>query len=387
MLIFLRGILARADYLEKIKLAIVHDYLTQKGGAERTVVAMCEAFPDAPVFTSIYSPRKTLKDFKGRKINVTYLQNLYKVLQNHRILLPLYAKAFESIDLSGFDVILSSSSAFANGVKKPEGAVHISFCYNPARFIWMKDAYLAEENFAFFKAIYLRSALTRLKQWDLNAVRNIDYFIAISSTVKDRIKEFYGRDSSVIYPPVDCSSFGISDKTEDYYLIVSRLIGHKRVDIAIRAFNALGLKLKIVGTGPQYPVLKRMASKNIDFIGGVGEKELGQLYSRCTALIFPQEEDFGIVPLEANASGRPVIAFAKGGALETMKPCVSTGDGGTAVFFHSQTPEDLMAAVKRSADLRFDPGRLRENALSFDKSVFISSIKNKVQELYSKGTK
>jgi len=373
--------------LEKIKLAIVHDYLTQKGGAERTVVAMCEAFPEAPVFTSIYSPKGTLKDFKGRKINVTYLQSLYKVFRNHRALLPFYPRAFKSIDLSGFDVVLSSSSAFANGVKKPEGATHISFCYNPARFIWMKDAYLAEENLAFLKAMYLKLALTKLKQWDLNAAKNIDYFIAISSTVKDRIKEFYGRDSSVIYPPVDCNNFSISERIEDYYLIVSRLIGHKRVDIAIRAFNALGLKLKIVGRGPQYPVLKRMASKNIEFIGGVGEKELGQLYSRCTALIFPQEEDFGIVPLEANASGRPVIAFAKGGALETMKPCSNAGDGGTAVFFHNQKPEDLMAAVKKSADLKFDPKKLRENALSFDKSVFISNIKNKVQELYSKRTK
>lgn len=369
-----------------MKLAIVHDYLTQKGGAERVVLAMCEAFPDAPVFTSIYSPAATFSEFKQRKVNVTYLQGAYRFLRNYRLLLPFYPAAFQSIDLENFDVILSSSSAFASCIKKSKGAVHICYCHNPARFIWMKEAYLKEERLSILKRMYLAVFLPGLKQHDLNAARNVNCFIANSSTVQDRIKKAYGRNSDIIHPPVDCAKFSISDKNGGYYLIVSRLMAHKRIDMAIKVFNALSLKLKIVGSGPQFPVLKNMSSGNISFLGSVGEKELVRLYSQCAALIYPQEEDFGIAPLEANASGRPVIAFAKGGVLETMEPCDEMHPDGTAVFFYRQTPEDLAEAVKKFSRLKFNPQRLRDNALLFDKSVFISKLKAKINEMIkSKG--
>jgi len=363
------------------KIAIVHDYITQIGGAERIVLDICEAFPDAPLFTSIYSPKETYEAFTKKDIRVTYLQGLYGLFRNHRVLLPFYPSAFKAIDLSGFDVILSSSSAFAKGVRKPKGSIHISYCYNPARFIWMKDIYLGQEKSVFLKKMYLNMFLNKLKRWDVESAKNVDYFISISSVVKERIKKIYGRESAVIYPPVDCEKFVASGKNDGYYLIVSRLAWYKRIDIAIKAFNALGLKLKIVGTGPQYSVLKKMASRNIDFVGAIEGEALKEVYGNCIAFIFPQEEDFGLTPLEANASGKPVVAFAKGGALETLKPYDEKTQSGTAIFFYNQTPEDLITAVRKLNEAKFDPQRLRENALRFDKSVFISNMKNEVEKL------
>lgn len=364
----------KGGYLNKnFKIAIVHDYLTQKGGAEKTVLAMCEAFPSAPVFTSVYSLKKTLSEFGGKDIRVSHLQGWYLLARNHRLFLPFYQAVFTGMDLKGFDVILSSSSSFAKGVKKPKGAIHICYCHNPARFIWMKDAYLKDERLYHLKRLYLALFFKRLKRWDLETVKDVDYFIANSFTVRERIKRFYSREAEVIYPPVDCAKFTVSEKNDNYYLVVSRLLGHKRIDIAIKAFNKLGLRLKIVGTGPHYSTLKNISSGNIEFTGTVEEEVLAALYNRCVALIYPQEEDFGIAPLEANASGKPVIAFAKGGILETMRS--------SAVFFYNQTPDDIVEAVKKLNSFRFAPAKLRENALRFDKTVFISNLKRKVEEI------
>lgn len=366
-----------------MKVAIVCDFLTQVGGAERTVLAMCDAFPEAPVFTSIYSPDKTIEGFKNRDIKVSDLQVPYRLFKSHRVFLPFYPKAFEDIDLKGFDLILSSSSAFAHGVRKPAGALHVSYCHNPARFLWMKDAYLAEERSAFLKDLYIRLFLDSLQRWDLNAAKNVDHFICNSHTVRGRIKNIYKRDADVIHPPIDCGKFGIAEGSKDYYLVVSRLLAHKRINVTIQAFNLLGVPLKIVGAGPHYPTLKAMASKNIEFVGVASDTELAQLYSRCKALICPQEEEFGIAPVEANASGRPVVAFARGGILETMKSADAEGEAGTAVFFHRQTAADVVNAVEKLQGLRFDPQRLRENALRFDKPVFIAKIRKRIEELWT----
>jgi glycosyltransferase involved in cell wall biosynthesis len=260
-------------------------------------------------------------------------------------------------------------------VTKPKNAVHVCYCYNPTRFIWTKEAYLSEERLAFFKNLYLGLFLKKMRALDLKAAKDADHIIGISFTVKERIKRIYGRDADVIYCPVECGRFSPSRGDDGYFLIVSRLLGHKRIDVAIRAFNTLGLKLKVVGSGPQYAVLKKMAKGNIEFIGSVERDEVAKLYSRCRALVYPQEEDFGIAPLEANASGKPVIAFAKGGVLETM-------NHNTALFFHEQTPESLAEAVKRMDIFKFNPERLRANAMLFDKSVFISRLRAKIDQLY-----
>jgi len=356
------------------KIAIVHDYLTQFGGAERTLEAICEAFPDAPVYTSIYSPDETFPSFKKRNIHTSFLQKVYRILHSHRILLPLYPTAFENFNLNNFDVILSSSSSFAKGIKKPPNSLHILYCYNPTRFIWMKDTYIREEGRGLLKGLYLRIFLNYIKNWDLRAINTVDRIIAISNVVRERIKYFYSRESFVIYPPVDCKRFEIGLKDDGYFLVVSRLLAHKRIDIAVRAFTRLGIKLKIVGTGPQYPILKRLAGKNIEFCGAVQDRELTELYSRCVTLVYPQEEDFGIAPLEANASGKPVVAFKKGGVLETMK------DGITALFFSEQNPDSLIDAIRKFEHISFNYSNLRQNAMRFDKSVFIEKIKKVVTE-------
>jgi len=369
-----------------MKVAIVHDYLTQRGGAEKAALALSETFWSAPIFTSVYSPSETLKEFALRDVRVTFLNAWYHLLRNHRLLLPLYPRAFNGIALEGFDVIIASSSAFAHHVRKPPGALLVCYCHNPARFLWMRDIYLAQERMSTAKRLYLGFFYDSLKRRDLRAVDSVDLFIANSATVKERIHRYYQREASVVYPPVDCGAFNVSRRNDGYFLIVSRLLAHKRIDIAIRAFGGLGMKLKIVGTGPHYSALKGMSRPNVEFVGGVGDAELKGIYAGCAALIYPQSEDFGIAPLEANASGKPVIAFGEGGALETMVPYNASTRDGTALFFYRQTPEDLAAAVQRFEGCVFDPQRLRENALRFDKPIFITAMRTTIEGLLRKAS-
>ncbi len=359
-----------------MKLAIVHDYLNQFGGAERVVLALHEAFPEAPIFTSIYDKKKMPSEFRDMDIRTTFMQYFPTIMKHYKPYLPFYPYAFEAMNLKAFDVILSSSSAFAKGVRKGEETLHICYCHNPMRFVWRYKDYIREEGVSPLLKAILPVYLRRLKMWDVRTSANVDYFIANSMTVARRILESYGRDSIVINPPVETEKFSVSSQIDDYYLVVSRLKPYKKIELVIETFNRTKLPLKIIGEGDYGRKLQQLAGPTIEFLGSVSDKELSSFYSRCRALIFPGEEDFGIAPVEAAAAGRPVIAYRKGGALETVI------EGETGIFFDEQTPEALVAAIRRFEKIDFSSQKIREHAASFDKEIFKKKIKEFVQEKY-----
>jgi glycosyltransferase involved in cell wall biosynthesis len=355
-----------------MKLAIVHDYLNQFGGAERVVMALHEAYPEAPIFTSIYDREKMPKEFLSMDIRTTFMQHLPQVMARYKAYLPLYPLAFSSIDLKGFDCILSSSSAFAKGISKPANSLHICYCYNPMRFVWRYDDYIREEPLPKMVKAILPIFLRRMKMWDVKTSASVDHFVSISIVVARRILECYGRDSTVIYPPVETEKFNIAPEVGDHYLIVSRLKPYKKIELAVEAFNKMKKPLKIIGGGDFEGKLRAMAGSSIEFLGKVDDDLLAYHYSRCRALVFPGEEDFGIVPVEAMASGRPVVAYGRGGALETVV------DGQTGVFFTEPTADRLIDAVHRLEEISFDPGSIRRHALTFGKELFKKKIKELV---------
>ena len=366
-----------------MKLAIVHDYLNQYGGAERVIETLNELYPDAPVYTSIYTPDTMPASFRKMDIRTSFMQKLPMLNKYFKYYLLFYTSAFESFNLSEYDVILSSSSAFAKGVRKRRSSLHICYCYTPTRFVWDYDNYVKKEGMPKPVSKILPLAVKRLKKWDLKTLSGVDYFIAISNNIKDKIKRYYNRDSIVIYPPVDVSMFGLHEEIADYFLIVSRLNSYKNIDLVVKAFNGTDYKLKIVGTGPYKKVLEGYASgNNIEFLGKVTDDELVKLYGCCRALIFPGEEDFGITPLEAQASGRPVIAYAKGGSLETII------GGQTGVFFGENSTESLMQSIENFIGLenKFDKYSIRKNALKFSKEIFKDKIKKYIEQKYNEHT-
>lgn len=358
----------------------MHDYLNQYGGAERVVEVLHEIFPEAPIYTSIYISKNLSKSFRGMDIRVSFMQKLPFLDRHFKKYLLLYPKAMESFNLENYDVVLSSSSAFAKGVKLLKKTCHICYCYTPMRFVWDYENYIARENFG--KVIYkvLPLAINKLRKWDLETSRGVNYFIAISENVRKRIKKYYHKEAEVIYPPVEVSKFKVAREVRDYFLVVSRLNSYKRVDLVIEAFNKLGLPLRVVGDGPYRSELEKMViGKNIKFLRRVPDEKLIEIYSKCRAFIFPGEEDFGIAPVEAQASGRPVIAYAGGGALETIV------EGVTGIFFYGQSVTHLINAVKNfvQKESYFKPDVIRKNALRFDKEIFKQKLKDFVHEKYN----
>ncbi len=369
-------VLTRPPESGRLKVALVHDYLNQYGGAERVLEELHTLFPSAPVYTSMYWPEKMSATIRGLDIRTSFMQRLPLVTRNHQPFLLLYPLAFESFDLSGYDVVISNSSAFCKGVITPPGTLHISYCLTPMRWVWNYHAYVERERLGTAARLVLPAAISQLRSWDVATAQNVDRFLAISRTVAARIRKYYRRDSTVIYPPVNCDAFALtSERGEDYYLFVSRLIPYKRIDVAVDAFTRLGIPLKIVGSGGRdLAALKGRAGRNVEFVGRVSDAELKQLYARCRALVFPGEEDFGIAPLEANASGRPVIAYAGGGALDTVV------DGRTGVLFGEQQVECLIQAVRRTEDTAWDSRELRAHAKRFDSQVFRDQMRQFVSE-------
>ncbi|NQT66488.1 MAG: glycosyltransferase [Actinobacteria bacterium] len=361
-----------------MNLAIAHDYLNQYGGAERVIEILHELYPDAPIYTSIYIPEKMPDSFRNMDIRISFMQKLPLIKKQFKYYLLLYPKAFESFNLEGYDIILSSSSAFAKGIIPGKGSCHICYCYTPTRFIWDYYNYVRKEKYLPIVFKLLPIAIKKLKIWDLKIINRINYFIAISDNIKEKIKRYYNRDSEVIYPPVDFNKFKVSDKIEDYFLIVSRLNSYKNIDLAVKTFSKLQINLKIVGEGPFRKELEKIASSCVEFQGKVSDEELVRLYGSCRALIFPGEEDFGIAPLEAQASGRPVIAYAKGGALETIV------DGVTGLFFKENTVESMIEAVNNFIKIEdtFKQDTIRENALKFDKEIFKKNIDEFIKKRY-----
>lgn len=360
-----------------MKIAIVHDFLPQYGGAERVVEALHEVFPDAPLFTSLWVREKLPASFGRMDIRTTFMQRLPALHKLFKAYLPFYPFAMRSLDLRGFDVVLSSSIAFAKGVRVPPGALHLCYCYTPMRYVWRKDDYLAKEKIPALLKLFLPPVLAALKAWDLRTVDGVHHYVAISNYIRDRIRDCYGRGSDVIYPPVDVDGYPADVPAEDYYLIVSRLVAYKRIDLAIEACNRAKKPLWIVGEGNCGPALRAMAGPTVKFLGRLPQADLERVLSRCRAFIFSGEEDFGIAPVEAMAAGRPVVAFGSGGALETVV------EGETGVFFRAPTADSILDAMNRLEGLSIDPDRCRRQAGLFSKARFQKTIRAYVEQKFA----
>ena len=361
-----------------MNIAIIHDFLNQYGGAERAFHYLIDVFPESSLFTSIYFPESTFDYFKDKKIKVSFMQKIPGINKNFKKFFFFYPFAFKRINLKKFEVIISSSSSFSHFINKSKNSIHIVYCYTPPRFLWETEKYLEGEKFSRFLSSLIKIYIRYLKKLDLNQSKKIDYYIAISENVKNKINKIYKRDAFVIYPPIDIAKYIFKEKKGDFYLIVSRLKGYKKLDIAIKAFNTLGKKLLIVGTGEDEAFLKEIAGENINFLGRIDESKLLSLYSEAKALIFPGEEDFGLTPLEAQASGTPVIAYGAGGALETII------NRETGLFFYEQDPEELIKAVKEFENYDIDALKCRANAERFGFNQFRDKIFNLVNDFYRK---
>ncbi len=347
-----------------MKVAIVHDWLNQRGGAEAVLEVLVEMFPGAPIFTSIYGRKAMPEGYRAWDIRTTWMDLLPGIHRHHLPYVVLYPLAFGRLELAGFDLVVSNKSAFCLGVRTPPGTRHICYCLTPTRFVWDFDNYVRRENIGTAARRLVRPFLSWLQRWERAAAEQVDAFIAISTTVQTRINRYYGRQSTVIHPPVDTGRFVPQGDQDGYFLIISRLIPYKRLDLAVRAFTELGLPLLIGGEGRDKASLQAMAGPNIRFLGRVADAELGRLMARCRALVFPGLEDFGLAPVEAMSAGRPVIAFAGGGALDSVV------EGVTGTFFHEQAPEALAEAVTRFEGMSFDPATIRSHAVQFDTDVF-----------------
>ncbi|MFA6963745.1 MAG: glycosyltransferase [Patescibacteria group bacterium] len=357
-----------------MKIALVHDWLTVYSGAERVLLALSEIYPEAEIYTSVYDPVKVTA-FRDKKVHTSFLQKIPLMKKKRELLIPLTPFAFEQFDFSKYDIVISSTTFPAKGIITKPDTLHVSYCHTPTRYIWEPhlDPRAAKGK---FKGLRDR-VMHQLRIWDFLAADRVDYFLANSKYVANRIQKYYRRDSDVIYPPVDVDNFTPAPKEEigDYFLFVSRLVDYKRCDVAIRAFNELGLPLKIVGYGPDEAKLKAIAKSNIEFAGGKFGKELQDIFARARAFVFMAEEDFGIVPVEAMACGRPVICYSKGGQAESAIP------GTTGILFDEQTPESLIEAVKSFKVEDYDPIKIRRQAENFSKDRFKREIEEKVEEL------
>jgi len=348
-----------------IRLAIVHDYLIQMGGAERVVSVMAEAFPNARIFTSITDTSRLLPEFSGRRITNTWLNAVPGARKHFKKFFMAYPAAFRSLKPIDADVTWISSSGYSKWVRLDRQTTSICYCHTPPRFFWDPDDYLSHEiSNAALRAV-ARHVVLRLQRLDYSCAQKIDFFIANSLCVQARIKQYYHRESEVIYPPVDVQRFRVQQEVDDYYVAISRLVGYKRIDRAVGAFNRLKKRLLILGDGPDRNRLERMAGPTVRFLGRLSDDEVKGCLERCRGLIFPGREDFGIAPVEAQACGKPVIAFAAGGALETVVP------EETGVLFPDPTEESLAQAVDRAEQIKWSPQRIRQNADRFNKEVFL----------------
>lgn len=357
-----------------MKIALVHDFLAQDGGAERVLKAFHEIWPDAPIFVLFYDKAK-LPQFKDFDIRQSFIARMPWGKTRYQWYLPWMPFATERHNLNEFDVVLSSTSAFAKGVITRPETLHISYCHTPTRYLWTDThQYITDLKYnKIIKSIVPR-LIYKLRLWDKSSVDRVDHFIANSRTVRGRIQKYYRRESEVIYPPVDTDLFYVSDDIGDYFVSGGRVVPYKRFDILIQAFNRLGWRLKIFGDGPEIERLQKHAKRNIQFLGRIGEKEKADVLSRAKAFIHPQVEDLGITAVESMASGRPVIAFGEGGVTETVIP------GDTGVFFYDQTWEALANTLINFDPHAWDSGNIREWAKRFDAHEFKKRIKRTVED-------
>ena len=350
------------------RIALVHDYFIQMGGAERVAEALHQIFPTSPLYTTVALAERLTPGLRDAAIHTSFMQHMPAIENKFRQYFLLYPWAVESLDLSAYDLILSSSSGYGKGVHRSKNAVHVCYCHTPMRWAWRYDDYAARENFGTFSRLALPAMLSGLRWWDLRASRQPDYYIANSQVVAARIRQIYGREAVVIPPPIDVDRFQPDSVVDDYYLVLSRLLPYKRIDLAIEACTKLNRPLVVIGDGPDRQRLEKMAGPNVEFLGRVSDATVKRFASRCRALLFPGEEDFGMTPLEINAAGRPVIAYRGGGALETVR------EGLTGVFFERPTSQSLMTAIEEFEQYRWDPRILRHHAEKFSYPVFAARM-------------
>jgi glycosyltransferase involved in cell wall biosynthesis len=363
-----------------MKIAIVQDHLCCIGGSERIFQYLCEEFPEADAYTLAYNPSKTCPFFLTRKINTTWLNKFLQSMEAVRWSFPLATYAMQSIDLSKYDIVISSSATVAKYVLVPNGK-HICYCYLPTRALWHFDQYFGNS----IKAKLVKPILPYLKKRDYTAAQKVDHFIAISNSSREYIKQYYDRDAEVIYCPIETDKFYSSERKGSHYLIISRLQHWKKIDYAIEAFNKLGLPLRIIGTGKEESTLRSMAKSNIIFLGAVDDKTLAHEYSEARAVIFTPFLEYGLIPLEANASGTPVICYGKGGITETMIPAGNRGALGespTAVFFYEQTADALITAIRQFETCKFKNADLVKHAAKWSVASFKEKIRGYITQIY-----
>jgi len=368
----------------QMKVALVHDWLNGMRGGERVLEALCELYPEAEIFTLLLEREKISPRIGEMTIHTSFIQRLPFAFKRYRNYLPLFPRAVERFDLTGFDLVISTSHAVAKGCLPPEESVNVCYCFTPMRYIW----FLYREYFGdnFFKKLLLSPCFSYLRRWDIRSSRRVGKFLAISNVVAERIKRIYNREAEIIYPPVDTEFFRPGGEIGDYFLIVSALVPYKELDLAIGAFNRLGLPLRVAGSGPLASKLQESASANIQFLGWRSDDELRRLYQGCRALIFPGVEDFGIVPLEAQACGRPVIGLGEGGLTESTIPLSNKGDvSPTGLFFAERTEESLIDGVKRFMDneSKFEPRAIRAHAEKFDRKIFKNVFSARINQIFA----
>ncbi len=382
-----------------MKIAVIHEWLVNYAGSERVLEQIVKLYPEADLFCQVDFLADEERSFiLNKKSKTSLIQNLPFAKKKYRNYLPLMPFAVARLDVSAYDVIISNSHSVAKGVKKNPGQLQICYCHTPMRYAWdLRDQYLDESGLnSGIKGAVVKTVLNRLRKWDYNTARRVDHFIANSRYIKNRIKRSYGREATVIYPPVDVNAFRLKERKDDFFLAVSRMVPYKKMDLIVEAFSELGLRLVVIGDGPDFEKVKSRARQNIEFLGFREGNILQDYMQKARAFIFAAEEDFGIVPVEAQACGTPVIAFGRGGVTETVIPATSSGSGHrapesgpaspTGIFFHEQTPEALIKAVKEfeASEDGFNPSEIRKNAERFGIERFRREFGAFVDEKISK---
>lgn len=362
-----------------MKVALIQDWLTEIGGAEKVFAAILNIYPEADIYT-LTSHERVLSDLgvNRSKLNESFIARLPFGRKHYRLYLPLFTRAIEAFDFTGYDLIISSSSSVAKGILKNSEQLHVCYCHSPVRYAWdLYHQYINESGLFEFglKSIFVRHVLHKLRIWDVVSANRVDAFIANSNYIQRRIFNTYRRDSMVIYPPIDINHFDLKEERQDFYFTASRMVPYKRIDLIVKAFSAMKDKrLVVAGVGPDFDKIRRVAGENVEFLGFVSDDKMKSLMANAKAFVFAANEDFGIIPLEAQACGTPVIAYGKGGALETVV------HGKTGVHFNEQTQESLIDAIRSfEDDFIFDPFVIRQHAEKFSKERFINEFSSFVE--------
>lgn len=366
---------------EQLRVALVHDWLTGMRGGEKVLEVFCELFPRAPVFTLLHDPGSVSPLIESHQIHTSFINRLPGKKSHYRNYLPFFPTAVELFDLKSYHLILSSSHCVAKGILTPPDALHISYLHTPMRYVWdMYHEYFGKGRSGGGSRKVIPFFANYLRMWDVSSSHRVDEFLANSFHVARRISKYYGRTATVIHPPVETSLFRIDPGNDGYDLVVSALVPYKKVDLALAAYNQMNKKLLVIGNGPEEKRLRKIAGPSIEFLDWQPHHRLVNYYSRCRALIFPGEEDFGIVPIEAMSCGKPVIAFGRGGACETVRGDDKLADDErTGVFFEQATIEDMISAVGRSEKIEWHPENIAQHAAQFDRALFIRKIREFIE--------